>query len=119
MSTCFRPVKEIWGQHSSCFVTQDTLLLVLHEIATLSGSSSEAHAYGDKTSVWIEHGGKFLDFVGNKRAFTAERIARMLSLGANQLNDLKFLVSTMQVLADEWRSSIDVHGALMFYVYAY
>lgn len=119
MGICFRPVNEQWGKPSSCFVTPNTLLRILHEIATQSGSSSEAHAYGDKTSVWIENGGKFLDFVGNQRAFTAERVARMLGLDDDQLNDLKFLVSNMQVLADEWRASIGAHGSLTFYVDAY
>jgi hypothetical protein len=116
---CFRQVKEIWGKHSSCFVAHDTLLRVLHEIATQSGSSSEDHPYGDKRSVWIEDGNKFLDFIGNERAFTAERIARMLKIHRTQLNDLRFLVSNMQLLAGEWRSSIDAHGALTFYVDAY
>jgi hypothetical protein len=118
MSLSFRPVNEVWGEHSSCFVHADLLLRVLHEIATAAGTGSQESTYGDKTSVWIESGSKFLDFIRSERAFTADRIARMLGLKRN-LNDLKSLVSSMQVLADSWQTSIDAHGALTFYIDAY
>jgi len=64
--------------------------------------------------------GKLLDFISNERVFTAERIARALGLKkARHLNDLKFLVSNMHILAHKWRDSIDAHGALTFYIDAY
>ena len=119
MSTSFRPVNEVWGEHSSCFVNGDLMLWVLLTIATEAETHSEAYEYGDKTSFWIEDGGKFLEFVASNR-FSAERIAKSIGLkAARHLNDLKFLVSSMQLLADKWRESIDTHGALTFYIDAY
>ncbi len=120
MSLSFRPVKEVWGEHSSCFVDADLMLRVLLAIAVEAGSHGEAYEYGDKTSIWVEEGSKVLDFISNERVFTAERIARAVGLKkARHLNDLKFLVSNMQILADKWRDSIDTHGALTFYIDAY
>ncbi len=120
MSLRFRPVKEVWGEPASCFVNADLMLRVLLTIATEAGSRGEAYEYGDKTSIWVEDGGKLLDFIRNERLFTAERIARALELNkARQLNDLKFLASSMRVLADKWRESIDANGALIFYIDAY
>ncbi len=120
MSLSFRPVNEMRGEHSSCFVDADLMLQVLLTIATEAGSRGEAYEYGDKTSIWVEDGGKLIDFICNERLFTAERIARALELKkAHHLNDLKFLVSNMQILADKWRDSIDAHGALTFYIDAY
>ena len=120
MSLSFRPVKEIWGEHSSCFVDADLMLRVLLTIAVEAGSRGETYEYGDKTSIWVEDGGKLLDFIRNERLFTAERIARTLGLNeVHYVNDLKFLVSNMQILADKWRDSIDVHGALTFYIDSY
>ena len=119
MSTSFRPVNEVWGEHSSCFVNGDLMLWVLLTIAAEAGTHSEAYEYGDKTSFWVEHGSRFLDFVSKER-FTADHIAKSLGLkGARRLNDLKFLVSNMQLLADSWHKSIDLHGALTFYIDAY
>ena len=50
MSTSFRPVNEVWGEHSSCFVNGDLMLWVLLTIAAEAGTHSEAYEYGDKTS---------------------------------------------------------------------
>jgi hypothetical protein len=97
MSLSFRPVNEIWGEHSSCFVNGDLTLWVLLTIAAEAGTHSEAYEYGDKTSFWVEDGGKFLDFISSE-PFTAERIAKSLGLrAARHLSDLKFLVSNMQL----------------------
>jgi hypothetical protein len=119
MSLSFRPVNEVWGEHSSCFVNGHLMLWVLLIIATEAGTHSEAYEYGDKTSFWVEDGNKFLEFVSSDR-FTAERITKSLGLrAARHVNDLKFLVSSMQLLSGKWRDSIDAHGALTFYIDAY
>src|SRR5436309_8104994 len=81
MSTSFRPVNEVWGEPSSCFVNGDLMLWVLLTIAAEAGTHSEAYEYGDKTSFWVEHGSKLLDFVSSER-FTAEHIAKSLGLKA-------------------------------------
>jgi len=56
----FRPVKEVWGEHSSCFVDAGLMLRVLLAIAVEAGSHGEAHEYGDKTSIWVEEGANSL-----------------------------------------------------------
>src|SRR5438046_2588170 len=68
MSTSFRPMNEVWGEHSSCFVNGDLMLWVLLTIATEAETHSEACEYGDKTLFWIEDGGKFLEFVASNRS---------------------------------------------------
>ena len=37
MSQSFRPVKEIWNMHSSCFVETEELIALLHDLAGPSG----------------------------------------------------------------------------------
>ena len=39
MSQSFRPVKEIWNAHSSCFVEPEELIMLLHDIAARVGTA--------------------------------------------------------------------------------
>lgn len=48
MSQSFRPVKEIWNLHSSCFVEPEELTALLHDLAAKLGTASDEHDYGDK-----------------------------------------------------------------------
>lgn len=52
MSLCFRPVKEVWNSHSSCFVEPKAL----HDLAAGVGTASDEHNYGDNTALWLEDG---------------------------------------------------------------
>ena len=119
MSLCFRPVNEVWGEHSSCFVDHDLLLRILHCLASEVGCQSEEYAYGDKTSIWIEDGIKTLDYARNDATFTAEHLANALGLNTEALKKLRPLVSNMKSMARGWSDSVDAHGALTFYVDAY
>ena len=119
MSLSFRPVNEVWGEHSSCFVDHDTLLRILHHVAREAGCHSEECAYGDKTSIWIEDGIKALEYIVGAPAFTAEHLAKALGLNKEEREKLKPLVSNMKRMACGWRDSVDAHEALTFYVDAY
>jgi hypothetical protein len=61
MSVCFRPVKEIWNSHSSCFVEPKPLITLLHDLAARADTASDEHNYGDNTAVWFEDGNRVLD----------------------------------------------------------
>ena len=47
MSQSFRPVKEIWNTHSSCFVEPEELIALLHDLAARVGTASDEHEYGE------------------------------------------------------------------------
>ena len=63
MSQSFRPVKEIWNMHSSCFVEPEELTRLFHDLAARVGTASDEHEYGDNKAVWLEDGNKVLDYV--------------------------------------------------------
>ena len=120
MSMSFRPVNEVWGEPSSCFVEPSLLMRVLFAAASHVGTKSEAYEYGDKTAVWIGDGRKLLDLIGSKRRFSAGRVVRWLGLHHDRhRSDLRSLVSNMRALATAWQNSVDSNGALTFYVDAY
>jgi hypothetical protein len=62
MSQSFRPVKEIWNVHSSCFIEPEKLMVLLHDLAARVGTASDEHEYGDKQALWLENGRKVLDY---------------------------------------------------------
>jgi hypothetical protein len=45
MSHSFRPVKEIWNMHSSCFVEPEESIALLHDLAARVGTASEEHGH--------------------------------------------------------------------------
>lgn len=63
MSRSFRPVKEIWNMHSSCFVEPEGLILLLHDLAARVDTASDEHEYGDSKAVWVEDSRKILDYM--------------------------------------------------------
>src|SRR5258708_20538310 len=69
MSQCFRPVKEIWNTHSSCFVEPKALIALLHDLAARVGTASDELSYGENTAVWFEDGKRVLDYIQNDRPF--------------------------------------------------
>ena len=118
MSQCFRPVKEVWNSHSSCFVEPKALITLLHDLAARADTASDEHSYGDNTAVWFEDGGKILDYVRSDPRFTAESFKDSLEEQGVlvQRDALAPLLANMQSLSDEWRDSIGEHGELVFYV---
>jgi len=118
MSHCFRPVKEVWNSHSSCFVEPKALITLLHDLAARADTASDEHSYGENTAVWFEDGGKILDYVRSDHRFNPESFKDSLEeQGVLVERDaLVPLVANMQSLSNEWRDSIGEHGELVFYV---
>jgi hypothetical protein len=71
MSQSFRPVKEIWNMHSSCFVEPGELIALLHDLAARVGTASDEHEYGDNKAVWLEDGNRVLDYMETDERFNA------------------------------------------------
>ena len=118
MSHSFRPVKETWNMHSSCFVEPEELIVLLHDLAARVGTASDEHEYGDKNAVWLEDGTKVLDYMGADERFNAASFQDGMEeqgVVVNQDN-LTNLIDNMRNLAKEWRSSIGEHGELVFYI---
>jgi hypothetical protein len=76
MSQSFRPVKEIWNLHSSCFIQPEKLIVVLHDLAARVGTASDEHEYGDKKAIWLENGKKVSGLYGSRRALQCGQFQR-------------------------------------------
>ena len=119
MSQSFRPVKEIWNMHSSCFVESEELIALLHDLAARIGTASDEHEYGDKNAVWLGDGNKVLDYMEADERFSAASFKDSLEeqgILINKKSDLTSLIDNMRSLARLWRSSIGEHGELVFYI---
>jgi len=111
MSQSFRPVREIWNMHSSCFVAPGELIVLLHDLAARVGTVSDEHEYGDNKAVWLEDGNKVLDYMGADERFNAASFKDSLEeqgIVINQ-NDLSILIANMrglvkQVAEFHWRT---------------
>lgn len=118
MSRSFRPVKEIWNIHSSCFVEPEDLITLLHDLAARVGTASDEHQCGDKNTVWVEDGNKVLNYMEVDERFNAASFKDSMEeqgIVVNK-NDLTTLIDNMRSLVKEWRSSIGEHGELVFYI---
>lgn len=118
MSQCFRPVKEIWNTHSSCFIESETLITLLHDLAARVATASDDHAYGDNTAVWFENGNKVLDYIERDQRFSPDSFKESMEEQGVQVprDNLASLLSNMRSLAAEWRNSIGAHGEIAFYI---
>lgn len=118
MSQCFRPVKEIWNSHSSCFVEPKALITLLHDLAARAGTASDEQAYGGKTAVWFEDGRKILNYVEWDQRFNPASFKDSLEEQGVVIdtNEVAALLSNMRSLARQWRESLGEHGELTFYV---
>jgi hypothetical protein len=118
MSRSFRPVKEIWNLHSSCFVEPEDLIILLHDLAARVGTASDEHQYGENTAVWFEDGKKVLDYIEADERFNAASFKDSMEEQGVTVNgnDLITLIDNMRSLSKEWRSSIGKHGELVFYI---
>src|SRR5208282_4574284 len=114
MSQSFRPVKEIWNMHSSCFVEPEELIALLHDLAARAGMASDEHEYGDNKVVWLEDGKKVLDYMEADERFNAASFKDSMEeqgVAINK-NDLSTLIENMRSLVKQWRSSIGERGEL-------
>jgi hypothetical protein len=118
MSRSFRPVKEIWNLHSSCFVEPEELIALLHDLAARAGTASDEHEYGDKQAVWLENGRKVLDYMEADERFSAASFKDSMEEQGIAVNsdDLIALIDNMRSLSKEWRSSVGGRGELVFYI---
>ena len=127
MSASFRPVLEIWGEHSSMFLDHDDMLEFLDELALRIDDCASANEYGEVTSVFFVDGEKLLDYVEKNPEFTVDSFSESLAwesapnmhwqaLLDEKREHLKSLMSNFKTYAPEWRKSINKSGALTFYV---
>jgi hypothetical protein len=112
MSQSFRPVKEIWNVHSSCFVESEELAALLHDLAARVGTASDEHEYGDNHAVCLEDGNKALNYVETDERFNAASFTDSLQEQGIVINkiDLTTLIDNVRGLAKQWRSSIGDQG---------
>lgn len=118
MGQSFRPVKETWNVHSSCFIEAEQLLTLLHDLAARVATASDEHQYGDKKAVWIEDGNRVLDYMEADGRFSAASFKDSMEEQGIIMNKnrLTTLIDNMRSLAKQWRSSIGEHGELVFYI---
>ena len=118
MSRSFRPVKEVWNIHSSCFVEPEDLIILLHDLAARVGTASDEHEYGDSKAVWLEHGNKVLDYMQADERFNAASFQDSMEEQGIVIeqNNLTALIDNMRSLVGQWRRSIGEHGELVFYI---
>jgi hypothetical protein len=118
MSTSLRPVKELWNEHTSCFIAHNEVITLFNDLASRAGTLCSETDYGNVTAIWIQDGKKLLDLIRSAPDFTAESLAKSLKDSGVEvdIDDLASLISNMRVLADSWYSSIDNWGELTFYV---
>jgi hypothetical protein len=76
MSQSFRPVKEIWNTHSSCFIDSQESITLLHDLAARVDTASDEREYEDNQAVWLEDGKKVLDYLEADKRFNAASFQR-------------------------------------------
>jgi hypothetical protein len=118
MSRGFRPVKEIWNLHSSCFVEPEELTALLHDLAARVGTASDEHEYGDNKAIWLEDGTKILDYIEADERFNAASFKDSMEEQGVVIDgdNLATLIDNMRGLVKQWRSSIGERGELVFYI---
>ena len=133
MSRNFRPVKTIWGEHSSCFLPGEAVADVLSGLGILAGCAISQDFHGDVHEVWIDDGKKFLTFIQeDPRApleFAAELPVILITgeeAKADGLSDADLatgeqfvsFIGNLRVHADRWLGeSLDPRdGSLRFYI---
>jgi dihydroxyacetone kinase-like predicted kinase len=112
MSMNFRAVREEWGESSSLFVDHEDLITIICHTADAAGTMSSAEEYGEVTSVWIDNGRKFLEYVHT--TLTPEEAHSYVPNA--ELESVKCLVGNMKQLASRWLLQCDKHGCLHFYI---
>jgi cation diffusion facilitator CzcD-associated flavoprotein CzcO len=100
MSTCFRPVNEVWGPSCDQPTNREDLFAIIRNIAENVDSIIDESEYSDLTVIWIEKGQDFLDYLLD-----------------NDFSNKAFVIPSMQNLVPEWQKSISsVDGSLRFYI---
>jgi hypothetical protein len=133
MARNFRPVKTIWGEHSSCFLPGEVVADVLSGLGILAGCETSQDFHGDVHEVWIDDGKKFLTFIQEDPRAPLDLAAELpviLITGeeakADGLSDsdfatdeqFVFFIGNLRVHAGRWLAeSLDPRdGSLRFYI---
>ena len=81
MSRNFRPVKTIWGEHSSCFLPGEVVADVLSGLGSLAGCETASEDRdGLYTEVWIDDGKRFFDYLKQETRSPQELADQALDL---------------------------------------
>lgn len=121
MSKKFRPVRELWGNASDCFVSSDVLMAILEAIADETIKTNHQGSYfssrddEDMTRVWILPGSSFLEFVQSPE-FSGPWVIDHMDEDRLDLSDIASVVGNMKALAPQWQALLDTDGSLRFYV---
>jgi len=121
MSESFRPVLELWGEHSHRYVSTGALLKVLEAIADHTtepkhaGRYFEKCEYGEMENVWILFGQRFLNFL-ETREFSGAWLADHIGDSEESLSDYSSLANNMKTLVPLWRGFLDTDHSLRFYI---
>lgn len=133
MSCSLRPVEEIWGPATSCFIRSAHVVRLIEIVAERVITHINAEPYGDVMAVWIEDGRAFLDYIWANPGFCAESIGDEIdssqdgvTFGTDRpfdpvadMDELRSLIASMRDLAVQWRESVNEDGALRIYVDMY
>jgi len=121
MSSDFRPVREVWGEHSGSFVDRETLVSIIDAIAghtiepEYAGNFLEHSNYGEVYVVWILRGTAFLKFIESGE-FTAQWVVDVLEDIEVVPDDVNSLTENMKALVPNWQGMLGRDGSLRFYV---
>jgi len=94
------------------------LITLLHDLAARVGTASDEKTYGELTAIWFEDGTKVLDYMETDSRFNDASFTDSLEEQGVTVDkdDLKALIGNMNTSAKDWRTSIGVHGELVFYI---
>jgi hypothetical protein len=117
----FRPVIEQWGSSSDNFLAPNEVEQIIEDIASEDAAAAgkvETQDYGEVRSIWIENGGKFLDFITQQSP--VELYEMFSDWDQFDKDDTLSLLGNMHSFASEWRTMIDPKdGSLRFYIDQY
>ena len=115
MSALFRPVKEVWGDHSDEFISVAALGDLLTSIAEEIESEYEQNPYSDMEVFWIQDGHAFLHYIEDETRFNVLRVRELLP--DEDEDSIQSLIGNMRNLVQKWRLFIDgTDGSLRFYM---
>lgn len=113
MSRSMRAVREVYGAATDTFVPPDAAVYVLRAIAALAGCHVEDDDYGDKTSVCVQQGAQFLDFVESPGLTAGTLRTPESAVEDVEEGQLESLVQNLKTHAADWRTLVDPDGGTL------
>jgi len=103
MSSSMRPVKTVWGPHTSMFITDhDRLVDVLRAATGVAFSWWDYES--DFCKIYIDEGKRFLDALAT---MDIDRAVDVVDPLPGQREDVRCLLSNLKALARDWASYVD------------